>query len=94
LNVIFDLGIFFGECVIGRNRRLSWDYRPGASEDGSSNLSGYDIVGFKNRRDWLDPVGTIFRACLQAEDDLRLQRVPGLWRGETLVGVVRDYSTR
>jgi hypothetical protein len=93
-NVIFDLGLFLGECVIARNNCLTWNYRSGSSDDGSTNLSGYEIIGFRNKRDWLDPAQYMYNVCLNAEDDLRLKRVGRFLRADTLIGVVRDFSTR
>jgi len=94
INVVFDLGVFFGESVILRNRRLHWEYRPGASDDGSALHSGYAIGGFKDKRDWLDPMASMYDHCLAAEDDIRSGRVGGFIRADTLVGMVRDFSTR
>jgi hypothetical protein len=93
-NVIFDLGVFLGEAVIARNHHLSWDYRPGASDDGSATLSGYQIIGFANKRDWFDPPQRMYGICLNAEDDLRIERGGRFVREDTLVGAVRDFSTR
>jgi len=93
-NVIFDIGVFLGECVITRNNRLNWQYRPGASYDGRTNYSGYGIVGFRNNRDWLDPVQYMYDACVDAEDDLRLGLVGRYLRADTLAGLVGDLSTR
>jgi hypothetical protein len=97
-NVIFDLGVFFGECITDRNPRLHWIYMPGASEDGRANHTGYGIAGFRNRRDdGLDPMGRIYREC--ANDEAHLRFGGGRFniqvvRAETLVGIVRDFSTR
>jgi hypothetical protein len=94
LNVIFDLGIFLGECVATRNSRLYWINWPGASDDGSAAGSSYHIGGFRLRRDWLDPMGSMLDLCGDDEDDLRNGDV-GRWvRGDRLVGKIRDFSTR
>lgn len=94
LNVIFDLGIFFGECLIARNSRLHWAYHPGSSDDGSANHSGYCIEGFKNRRQHLDPPGRLLIECGTDELSIRRGEVGKYVRTDTLVGAVRDYSTR
>jgi hypothetical protein len=94
LNVIVDLGVFLGECLIFRNQRLHWIYRPGTSDDGSSNSSGFQIDGFKDRRDWLDPIGFLYRVCGNDEVDLRAGAVGRSVRSDALVGKVRDFSTR
>jgi hypothetical protein len=95
-NVIFDLGIFIGECVIERNRGLKWKYRPAVSHDGSTSLSGYEIEGVGNvqRRVFFDPMVRMYGICLQAENDLRLRQVGRLVKAETLARTVRDYATR
>ena len=91
-NVIFDIGVFLGECVIARNKRLNWEYRPGASYDGRTDRSGYGIVGFRNNQEWLDPMQYVYDACLEAEDDLRLGRVERYLRADTLADLVHDLS--
>jgi len=94
LNVIFDLGIFFGECITIRNRQLHWTYKPGGSNGGVPNHSGYDIAGFRNPRDSLDPVGRMYRECGNDEVDLRSGSVGRAVRRDGLSGMVRDFSTR
>ena len=89
LNVIFDLGVFFGECVIKRNQRLHWTCWPGAS----AIHTGHAIAGFKKKRHWLDPMGNIYYDCVNDENAIRRRQV-GVVRADTLVGKVRDYSTR
>jgi hypothetical protein len=95
LNVVFDLGVFLGECVIARNPKLHWKYRGGgSSDDGSANASGYYISGFRHIRDNLDAPGYIYNHC--ANDQARVRR-PTFDRNAfvtDLVGVVRDRSTR
>jgi hypothetical protein len=95
-NVIFDLGIFFGECVIGRNQRLKWEYRAGVTHDGSASLSGYVIegAGIAQRRVFLDPMGIMYSESLQAEKDLRLQQVGRLVKTDTVARMIGDYATR
>lgn len=93
-NVIFDLGIFLGECVTARNQRLHWKYRGGSSDDGSTNLSAYHIAGFRKRRDWLDPIGSMYSMCGDDEVNLRFGEVGQSVRSDRLVGKVRDFSTR
>jgi hypothetical protein len=93
-NVIFDLGVFFGECVMDRNPRLHWIYTPGQSDDGSANHSGYGIAGFRSARDWLDPANRIYSLCTSDENHILFGRSIQVLRAETLVGIVRDFSTR
>jgi len=94
LNVIFDLGILLGECVTIRNPRLHWVEWPGVSDDGSATGSGYHVAGFKLRRDWFDPMQTILNLCTDDEDDLRNNSVGHWVKSDSLVGTVRDFSTR
>lgn len=96
LNVIFDLGLFLGECLIVRSPRLHWIYLPGTSDDGSSNLSGYAIDGFKKtgNGNWLDPMEFIYSVC--GQDEMHT-RTGDTWRRvnpDLLIGKVRDFSTR
>jgi hypothetical protein len=94
LNVIFDLGIFLGECVLIRNRKLYWTFFPGSSDDGFSNLSGYHIAGYRSIRDRLDAPEYMYSLC---ENDASMQRWPGFDRSRhinDLAGIVRDRSTR
>jgi hypothetical protein len=93
-NVIFDLGIFLGECLIARNPSLHWNYQPGCSDDGVSNHSGYDIDGFKRTRDKLDPMGFIYGRCEDDEARLRTGNTAFPDSPDLLAGKVRDYSTR
>ena len=46
LNVLFDLGIFFGEVLIRRQSYLHWKFVHGSSDNGQSNGTGYTIQGF------------------------------------------------
>jgi len=94
LNVIFDLGIFFGECVIVRNPRLHWINWPGASEDGYATSSAYHIGGFRLRRDALDPMSAMLHLSGDDERDLRNIATGQRVRADRLVGTVRDFSTR
>jgi hypothetical protein len=103
LNVIFDLGIFFGECVIFRNPRLHWIDRQGLSDGGHAAGTAYHIDGFKRRRDWLDPMCSMLYLCGDDERDFKdMNARPGASAyqlgprvsAERLVGTVRDLSTR
>ena len=94
MNVIFDLGVFLGECLIARNERLHWVYEPGMSDDGSANHTGYGISGFKQRRNHLDPAGHIYGQCGDDETDFIAGQTGRYVRPEYLVGKVRDFSTR
>lgn len=95
-NVIFDLGIFIGEYIIARNPRMEWKYRLAMSRDGYTSLSGYELEGIGDieKTILLDPMVCMYRICLQAENDLRLQKVGHLVNATTLARVVRDYATR
>jgi hypothetical protein len=94
LNVIFDLGIFFGECVIIRNPLLHWINRPGVSDGGYAVGSAFNIGGFKLRRDWLDPMTKMLYLSGDDEKDLRNTHPGQRVRADRLVGTVRDFSTR
>lgn len=71
LNAIFDLGIYFGECVIARNRRLRWDVRvydpphrrPVGRTQPILTGSGFNIEGLKSGRGALDPILDIRGTC-------------------------------
>jgi len=93
-NVIFDLGIFFGECVTARNRSLHWIYKPGSSDDGSAILSGYEIAGFRDPRDWLDPMSHMYTECENAEVELRSGKIGRIVHADVLAGKVRDFASR
>jgi hypothetical protein len=85
-NVIFDFGIFLGECIIARNMKLYWKYLSGASENGSSNSTGYYVSGYRRFRDSFDPANHMYALCVRDKDgDLNVN---------TLVGIVHDRSTR
>jgi hypothetical protein len=94
LNVIFDLGIFLGEALIARSPNLRWGYHPGVSDDGTSNLSGYWIDGFRQARNWLDPMEFIYGECVTAEAHLRRKQRASFIRTDLLVGKVRDFAAR
>jgi hypothetical protein len=86
LNVIFDLSIFFGECIITRNQKLYWKYLSGTSEGGYSNSSGYYVSGYKSFPDSFDAANYMYGLCTNdAAENLNV---------DVLVGVVRDRSTR
>src|SRR4030095_11188075 len=87
-NTIFDLGFFLGECLIARSPRLHWIYLPGTSDDGSSNLSGYAIDGFKKAGNWLDPMAFVYSECSNDETYLRTGRPMWRLRADFLVGKV------
>lgn len=93
-NVIFDLGIFLGESLIARSPHLRWVYQPGLSDDGASNLSGFGVDGFKNARNWLDPMEFIYGECGADELGLRTGQTIDSVRADLLVGKVRDFSAR
>jgi hypothetical protein len=94
LNVIFDLGIFFGECVIFRNSGLHWINWPGISEGGYATSSAYHIGGFRQRRDWLDPIHAMLYLCGDDEKDIRDKTIGLRVDAGRLVGTVHDLSTR
>jgi hypothetical protein len=95
LNVVFDLGVFLGECLIARNPKLHWKYLGGGSSSaGPANLSGYRIAGFRDIRDSLDAPSFMYNHCA---NDQAMVRWPNFDRNlhlNTLVGIVRDRSTR
>jgi hypothetical protein len=95
LNVVFDLGVFLGECVIARNPKLYWKYHSGgSSNNGSANLSSYFIAGFRHVRDNLDAPGYMYNYCA---NDQAMVRWPNFDRNlhvNSLVGIVHDRSTR
>jgi len=94
LNVIFDLGIFLGESLIARSPRLHWGYQPGQSKRGECVHSGYGIVGYREARNHLDPMGFIYGECCNDEIALRAGRISSVVTSEMLVGKVRDFATR
>jgi hypothetical protein len=94
LNVVFDLGVFLGECMIDRNPKLYWKYFGGGSNDGSAASSCYYIGGFRHIRDYLDAPGYMYNLCA---NDQAMVRWPNFHRNlhvNTLVGTVHDRSTR
>jgi hypothetical protein len=95
LNVVFDLGVFLGECVTARNPKLYWKYLGGGStNDGSASASGYYIQGFRHIRDYLDALGYMYNCCA---NDQAMVQWPNFDRNlhvNDLVGIVRDRSTR
>lgn len=94
LNVIFDLGLFFGECIIARNARLFWELSIGVMNEGPSHHSGFVIGGFKSRKNVIDPIARSFRACLASENVLRANHSHPVPNAQEWAGVVRDYATR
>jgi len=94
LNVIFDLGIFFGECVLARNPRVHWINWPGASDNGEAAASALHLTGFKSRRDGLDPMGRMLYLCEDDAKDFRDKTQGERVSAERLLATVRDYSTR
>ena len=94
LNVIFDLGVFLGECLTSRRLYLRWGYLPGASDDGSSNMSGLALHGFKNARKILDPMEFVYNQSLIDELNIRRKEVGRIVSSSILVGKVRDFSNR
>jgi hypothetical protein len=94
LNVIFDLGIFFGECVIARNPRVHWINWPGTSDNGEAAASGSHLAGFKSRRDGLDPIGRMLYLCEHDARDFRDNTQGKRVSADQLLATVRDYSTR
>jgi hypothetical protein len=98
LNVIFDLGVFLGELLIQKQRRLHWKYIPVLSDDGYASSTGYNIDGFRGNTKvkWLDPGTFILTRCFADLNDLHSYspRPRALRNYNILVGVVRDYATR
>jgi len=93
LNVVFDLGVFLGECMIARSPKLHWKYIGGGSP-GLANLSGYFITGYHHIGDSLDALGYMYNYC--ANDEARMRR-PNFDRNfyvKDLAGIVWDRSTR
>src|SRR5689334_15454647 len=72
LNVLFDLGVFLGECLIKKQPRLHWKYVTGSSDRGESASTGYKIEGFRRKAkvNWLDPGQFIFSKCMFELNDL------------------------
>lgn len=95
-NVVFDLGIFLGECLIQRAPRLHWKKRFGTSDHGESAGTSYWIEGFKHKGKgaWLDPPQYISGACQNELNDICSRRPINVVRADLLVGVVRDFSNR
>ncbi len=96
LNVLFDLGVFLGECLTVRQPKFRWEYHPGLSDDGASYHTGYVITGFEkpSERNWFDPAAFIYG---QARNDVIDQRPGSTFRpvnAGVLAGKVRAYTTR
>jgi hypothetical protein len=86
LNVVFDLGVFLGECVIARNPKLHWKYL--------GIGIGYWITGFRSIRDDLDAPGYMYNYCANDQAMVRWPNYDRNFYVNDLVGIVRDRSTR
>jgi hypothetical protein len=95
-NVVFDLGVFLGECLIARQPRLHWKYRSGLSNAGESATTGYSIEGFrrKSKGNHIDPPQYILTYCGNDLNDRLSGRSWRIVTANVLVGKVRDFSTR
>ncbi|SHL38185.1 hypothetical protein SAMN05444159_5751 [Bradyrhizobium lablabi] len=77
LNTIFDLGLFFGECIIAKNPRCRWmgfiGAAPGEPLRPEVNIGGIgiDIEGSR-RKPYFDPFEYIYLTCsnIQSQDNL------------------------
>jgi hypothetical protein len=58
LNAIFDLGVYFGECLLSLNSRLKWE--PLRAPDGG--MAGHPIFGQRGHRPF-DPMKWIYVEC-------------------------------
>ena len=58
LNPIFDLGIYYGECLLSRRSRLKWQPHRGPE----SNAAAHPIFGQRNRRPF-DPINWMYTWC-------------------------------
>jgi len=58
LNAIFDLGVYYGECLLLRNSRLRWH----PSRGPEPNTAAHPIFGQRNRRPF-DPVDWMYTWC-------------------------------
>jgi hypothetical protein len=67
LNPIFDLGVYFGECLLLRNPRLEW--KPGRGPE--PTFVSHHIFGQKSGRPF-DPVADMYTRCrnIQATNKL------------------------
>src|SRR5262249_7726016 len=78
-HAVFDLGIYFGECVIARNPRLRWDVRvydrPAPKPAGPTPLtgSGFEIEGLRRPKNTFDPIMSMHNVCCNIAADY-------LWR--------------
>ncbi|MCC8981127.1 hypothetical protein [Bradyrhizobium acaciae] len=94
LNVIFDLGIFLGECLTTRQPRLHWRRYTGSSDTGEAYGTGYAIEGFKRhaKSNQFDPSERIFLLC---KNDLNaIHSGQPVTLPNALSGIVRGYSMR
>jgi hypothetical protein len=96
LNIVFDLGIFLGESLIQKQPRLHWKYIPGISDHGESFGTGYQIEGFRRKAkgNWLEPAEYILGCCWNDLIGFYSPRGRAWTSEDSLVGTVRDYSTR
>jgi hypothetical protein len=94
LNVIFDLGIFFGEALIRKQPCLHWKFHYGASDHGEAYGTGYQVDGFRRRTksSWIDPPGYIAGECQNDLNGLQAPRRRVNSREDTLVNVARAYA--
>jgi hypothetical protein len=96
LNVLFDLGVYFGESLIKKQPRLHWKHTHGSSDNGVSLGTGYEIEGFhrKAKGNWLDPGARILGCCHNDLNELYFYSPIGSKNYDVLVGMVRDFSKR
>jgi hypothetical protein len=77
LNPIFDLGIYFGECMLSLNARLAW--QPGRGPE--QTFVSHHIFGRRNRGPF-DPIREIYNECRNIQSQKKWPMVPG---AETLL---------
>src|SRR5262245_12430065 len=71
LNVIFDLGIYYGECLLARNPKLTWQPVRGPEP----NNVAHPIFGQKNRRPF-DPIKDAYRICCNIYNERKISVPP------------------
>jgi hypothetical protein len=74
LNPIFDLGIYFGECILLHNTKLRWD--PVRAPDASSVI--HNIIFGRRFLALFDPVRWMYTQCnnIRADKLARARRLP------------------
>lgn len=72
LNTIFDLGLFFGECIIAKNPRCRWrgfmSAAPGEPPRPETDIGGSGIrVEGSRLKYYIDPLRLIYTNCLNIQ---------------------------